>query len=265
MLPDYDSSDQERMCEQIVLYLPEGNLDLGSYRLNCEANADSTETFRVSKCNTSAIAGANAEKDLVDSCVEDIINNRGDPRSRTNNEFVKLNGHGLLSWFQTNVDERISSVEKISSPSNTHSTVNPACLLVIQTPPFKPFGEILFRLALKFPNARVLEVSNQPEVQIKISMDSRVEENKEENLTKQELLGWFSDLDTSVCVSNVAGVTLDRKDSKGKDILVSVDYTLLDKRYIGLGVKCPILLNVLRRVAHLHPRLRLEQVYDFWS
>ena len=92
-----------------------------------------------------------------------------------------------------------------------------------------------------------------------------MEENKEENLTKQELLGWFSDLDTSVCVSNVTGVTLDRRDSKGNNILVSVDYTLLDKRYIGLGVKCPILLNVLRRIAHLHPRLRLEQVYDFWS
>jgi len=335
-LPDYDKGDQDKLCEQIVLYLPEpvndwsdmpgffsgtpdqnqnqsnssstnfGRQDSNIFRMTpggLTSDSDSTPTGnRTAVANQSSLQNTNnaktQEREMVESCVEEVIRNtrrkqRGGSQAGGSQSRIsavtgtnQANTTPMCAWFQQNVDTRIQKVEQIALTSGTAS--GPAAghqgagqqapaqgsqLLILTTPPFKPFGECLFRLALRFPAARVLELSNQPEVQIKISMDvssasvssstSGVVSNVSVGPGSRNVSNWEqikAILLSAGGVASSSGTT-----SSAKDVSISCDYTMLGRRYVAFCVKCPTLLAFMRRVAGLHPRVRLEQVYDFWT
>ena len=63
-----------------------------------------------------------------------------------------------LKFFKNEVDTNILKVSLL-----------PGNFVVITTPPFKAMGEVLMRVATRFPAARVFQISNQQEVQVRIS------------------------------------------------------------------------------------------------
>merc|ERR1712136_155258 len=192
-------------------------------------------------------------------------------RAKADSKKIPSGNHTLLeSWFHEHVDERISMVQLVGPCDKSGNFVSSSgsqvqnSMLILTTPPFKPFGEILFRLALRFPSGRVLEVSNQPEVQVKISVkDAQSSQGGDGSPSAEALLQrWFGDIqsDTSFCTEGSK-----QSSNATRNVSISVDYSMLGKRCLGLDVKCPVLLAVLRRIAHLHSVLKLEQIYDFWT
>jgi SAM-dependent methyltransferase len=84
--------------------------------------------------------------------------------------FVRLEGknvHQLGSYFQKSVDSNISEVKVVDSGSEQQD--GDGLIVVVAVPPFKAFSDALLNIATVIPSAQVLEISNQSEVQVRVS------------------------------------------------------------------------------------------------
>lgn len=122
------------------------------------------------------------------------------------------------------IDERISLKESICP-----------CLQLVQVPTFKPMTEILVKMA-KCTDLRVLEISKQRELQMKVSIS-------EENLSGIEKL----------------------KDIIGCQVMFTFQFPSETKRKknatsVSLQVTVPYILSVIRFC--LQHKFEIEQIYD---
>ena len=137
----------------------------------------------------------------------------------------------MLQYFQTVVDERIKEV-KLVSPT----------VFVVVTPPFKILGIILAKLAAALPAARVLEVSNQKEIQVRVSTPADDE--------RRALA-----MDVFSRMPGVQVVTEYQFPQVGNE---------KHKHNLALQVQTYQLLTVYRQCTRLQG-VYVEQVYDFWN
>ena len=136
--------------------------------------------------------------------------------------------------FWARLDQRIHRVKIIEG-----STV-----VVLVVPPFKALGEILHRLAAACKRAEVLEISNQKEVQVRVS--ARVDDVEKVNGGIQRAV-------------------------PGVQLRVSYQFPAARKhpgpdsvQQLAYQVPCLCLLHFLQTVDQL-PACTFEQVYDFWN
>jgi hypothetical protein len=66
-----------------------------------------------------------------------------------------------VNWFQ--LDSRIKEANQVSSDHGVH---------ILVVPTFKPLTEIILKIARKFPEAQLLELSNQQSIQVKVTLPS---------------------------------------------------------------------------------------------
>ncbi len=137
---------------------------------------------------------------------------------------------GMLEYFQTAVDNRIKEV-KMVSPT----------VFVLATPPFKVLGIVLAKLSSALPAARVLEISNQKEVQVRVTAP--------DDERRAVAVDVFS------CMPGVQVVLEYQYPKIGNET---------QKHNLALQVQTCQLLTVYRQCTRLQG-VYVEQVYDFWN
>jgi len=147
--------------------------------------------------------------------------------------------------FQEAIDQRILKV-----------TLLPNNFIVLTTPPFKAMGEILKRFAIRIPTARVLQISNQTEVQVRISGNVGVnhDKNSDKELGRIQSLGGIK-YAMDYRYPNASGTA-----NLPTDTLESRNGTA----FYCFHVECLALLDLFR-LCESTPNFRVEQVYDFWN
>ena len=161
---------------------------------------------------------------------------------------LPLHLDGVENWdnyLKSSLDERIMKATPL--PNN---------FMVCSMPPFKAMGEILQKIAIRFPSARVFQISNQFEVQVRVSREISVGDSHVENETNlQKIL-------------STAGVKLKMSyhypSTKNGQVHTVDPSTEPTKIYYSLEVHCLALLDVFR-ICNSLPNHRVEQVYDFWN
>ena len=170
---------------------------------------------------------------------------------------MPLNSIGVNNWeeyFKSYIDERIIKVKPL-----------PGNFLICSVPPFKALGEILGKVAIRFPSARVFQISNQFEVQVRLSLDksqskqpeieSSKEQNEENKVHLQRILstpGVNLKLSFNYPNTNKGNVQESKISNKPTKI------------YYSLEVHCLALLDVFR-LCNTISNYQVEQVYDFWN
>lgn len=157
------------------------------------------------------------------------------------------------SYLKSSLDKRIMNAKPL--PNN---------FMVCSIPPFKAMGEILQKIAIRFPSARVLQISNQFEVQVRVSHDRPQSEQSPMAAGSQEE---EYEIDMQRILS-VAGVKLKMSyhypNTKKGHVHTSDPSTGPNKTYYCLEVHCLALLDVFR-ICNSLPNHNVEQVYDFWN
>jgi hypothetical protein len=148
-----------------------------------------------------------------------------------------------LNFFNDEIDTRILKV-----------TVLPKNFVVLSIPPFKAMGEILHKIAIRIPAARVLQISNQTEVQVRIGSNVGIEDRSKDN--EEELAR----------IHSLAGVKFVMDYSFPNT--VGSNHTTSDavhgKAFYCFEVNCLALLDLFR-LCEMLPNHCIEQVYDFWN
>ncbi len=120
-------------------------------------------------------------------------------------------------------------------------------LWVLSVPTFKPFTQLLVKMARELPVATVLQISNQAVVQVRVEICQPYDGGADS---------------TSAALSSI-------KNLPGCEINFEFHYPHVggDKQprtQVSLAVKVPFLLNTLRRILDTSC-LTVVQVYDFWE
>lgn len=147
--------------------------------------------------------------------------------------------------LKSSLDERILEVKLL--PNN---------FMICSVPPFKTMGEILEKIAIRFPSARVFQISNQYEVQVRVSFwasrSPHVNGKHEDDL--QELL-------------SIAGIKRKMEfqyPNTRKGHVHTSTQNEQSKINYSLEVHCLALLDVFR-FCNIHPNFEVDQVFDFWN
>jgi hypothetical protein len=163
---------------------------------------------------------------------------------------LPINCEGIDDWdsyLKSTLDERILKAKPL--PNN---------FMICSVPPFKSMGEILEKIAIRFPSARIFQISNQFEVQVRLSLDasgiSAANEQHEADLQK---------------ILSMAGVEQKMNfqypnTRKGHVHTSELAPSGQVKTYYCLEVHCLALLDVFRICSTLSNH-KVEQVYDFWN
>ena len=109
---------------------------------------------------------------------------------------------------------------------------------------FKALGEVLVALARAVPTARVLEVSNQSEVQVRVSCEAHRETEAE---------AWLARLRPGV-----------EPVARYQFPIAAESATAPARKQIALRVAATQLMSLMRGCGDEGGALRVEQVYDFW-
>jgi hypothetical protein len=219
--------------------------------------------------------------------------------SSLNDFYAKMNE---VSVWKTVIDEQIHDVKCVvregvsegvegdksdNVGDKSDKVLHHSGYVVLKVPPFKALGEVLLNLAIKVPSARALQISNQGEVQVRLSLgesvlepvpvetlESAVVETKEgeeegeeegEKGKTGENAGEFENTKETKELEEVKGALLSIPTVK-----IRIEYQLpqvgevANRRQLALEVKVPYLLSLIRTISRLHPHVRLEQVYDFF-
>lgn len=159
-------------------------------------------------------------------------------------------------FFKANVDSRILKIK-----------VLPSSFIIVSSPPFKVMGEILKKVAIQFPSARVFRISNQDEVQVRISMRNATTNNLDE--------GGNSELQRIISLPGVKKVMnyifpnthiLTTKNDHDMESESNTEGTSNFRQKVNYSfeVQCVALLDVIRTCNAL-PSCNIEQIYDFWN
>ena len=168
---------------------------------------------------------------------------KGRDQSRFCEEIILHTRQNNLNFFNDEIDTRILKV-----------TVLPKNFVVLSIPPFKAMGEILHKIAIRIPAARVLQISNQTEVQVRIGSNVGIEDRSKDN--EEELAR----------IHSLAGVKFVMDYSFPNT--VGSNHTTSDavhgKAFYCFEVNCLALLDLFR-LCEMLPNHCIEQVYDFWN
>ena len=147
----------------------------------------------------------------------------------------------LAAFFTEGVDARISDVRAVQQAECGQ-------VIIMCVPPFKAMGEVLAQIACKVPTARVLEISNQAEVQVRVSCRAHGE-------AEAAAEAWIARLGPGVEV-----VARYQMPISGESA------TEPARKQIALGVAVPYLMQLLRGCSGIarDEAVRLEQVYDYY-
>ena len=118
---------------------------------------------------------------------------------------------------------------------------------VFTVPTFKPFTEVLIRIASQLPSATLLQISNQKVIQVRVEIPARDPKNPQQGLP--EILRGFNKL-------------------PGCHVNFDFQYPHVggDERprtQVSLAVQVPFLLSVIRHC--IDQDILVVQVYDFWG
>ncbi|KAL6051450.1 Accessory Sec system protein Asp3 [Balamuthia mandrillaris] len=200
--------------------------------------------------------GAEGESYDTDTLVEEVVvlipTNEGDEDEE-------------IDW-KNEVDERIVEVKKVSTTMEMDDQ-----LFVVTIPTFKTMTAVLCNMARKLPKAaRLLEISNQTEVQVKLLCCRTKEELKEEEgeqsnegKRKGKPLTWT----TMPMALRKKGVP------EGCEFKFCYRYPLEDKEgedqqpslCVVMGVKVAYLLDAIRAFDKHSPPVVVAQIYDFFN
>mmetsp|Transcript_6374 Transcript_6374/g.9373 ORF Transcript_6374/g.9373 Transcript_6374/m.9373 type:complete len:1657 (-) Transcript_6374:302-5272(-) len=155
----------------------------------------------------------------------------------------------LDGYLKSDLDDRI--IKATPLPNN---------FMICSTPPFKAMGEILEKIAILFPSARVFQISNQFEVQVRVSL-----EHSQSGQPAIEAQGQNeADLQMILLTPGVKLKMTYHYPSTKKGHVHTDSFHLPSKTYYCLEVHCLALLDVFRTCNSL-PSHKVEQVYDFWN
>jgi len=166
-------------------------------------------------------------------------------QSRFREEIVLHTRQNNLNFFNDEIDTRILEV-----------TILPQNFVVLSVPPFKAMGEILHKIAIRIPAARVLQISNQTEVQVRIvRIEDRSKDSEEEFARILSLAGVKFVMDYSFPSTIGSNDTTDNSSqlSRGHG-----------RAFYSFEVNCLALLDLFR-LCEMLPNHCIEQVYDFWN
>ena len=83
--------------------------------------------------------------------------------------FAKIEGcrgsAEIVEYFLDVVDARIFNLRVLQR-------TDAGQIMTMRVPPFKPLGEVLLNIARHVPTARVLDISGQAEVQVRVSHEA---------------------------------------------------------------------------------------------
>jgi len=148
--------------------------------------------------------------------------------------------------FIKEFDKRILEARKL--PKN---------FVILSTPTFKEMGEILERIALSFATSRVFQISNQKEVQVRVSLDT--DEASRTSVETNDI-----DLQRLLSVPGVQRMMDYQFPNTNRGQTSEADPSTHTKTFYCLQVDCLALLDVFR-ICSLLPNHKVEQVYDFWN
>ncbi len=163
---------------------------------------------------------------------------------------LPLNLNRVVDWdeyLKTTLDNRILKAKPL--PNN---------FMVCSLPTFKTMGEILEKISIRFPSARVFQISNQFEVQVRLSLN-RSQSN--ESGAEQQEEQYEADLQR---ILSTAGVELKMSYHYPNTRHSSGAASKPEKTFYSLEVHCLALLDVFQ-ICNLLPNHKVEQVYDFHS
>lgn len=124
-------------------------------------------------------------------------------------------------------------------------------VVVVSIPPFKPFSDLLLNLATYIPSAQVLEISNQTDLQVRVSCDG----NDEEEATAW-IKSTFDEADVEIVTRYQFAISPDVAQVPGR-------------AQLALKVAVTQLLTLLRSCGDSSQPgarvLRVEQCYDWWN
>jgi len=150
-----------------------------------------------------------------------------------------------LKFFKDEVDGNISKVRLL-----------PGNFVIITTPPFKAMGEVLMRVATRFPAARVFQISNQQEVQVRISR------THSDDTDRADANDHDQDLERISALPRVE--RLMQYQFPNTNLSDGAAAIKRMKRHYCFQVHCLSLLDVVR-TCRLLPTHEVEQIYDFWN
>eukprot|EP00591_Stephanopyxis_turris_P015246 CAMPEP_0195541584 /NCGR_PEP_ID=MMETSP0794_2-20130614/51160_1 /TAXON_ID=515487 /ORGANISM="Stephanopyxis turris, Strain CCMP 815" /LENGTH=1794 /DNA_ID=CAMNT_0040675687 /DNA_START=95 /DNA_END=5479 /DNA_ORIENTATION=+ len=166
---------------------------------------------------------------------------------------MPLNHDGIHDWdnhLKKTLDERILNARAL-----------PYDFMICSIPPFKAMGEILEKIAIRFPSARVFQISNQCEVQVRISLDrSGIAEDSISAAKVQH----ERDLQRLLSVAGVEQKMHYQYPNTHRSSPSEAATSDNMKTYYCLEVHCLALLDVFRICSTLSNH-KVEQVYDFWK
>ena len=155
--------------------------------------------------------------------------------------YARIKGEAsLAAFFRGAVDPRISEVKAVEP----HLAAGGGQIIVLTVPPFKALGEVLVALARAVPTARVLEISNQSEVQVRVSCEAHREAEAE---------AWLARLRPGV-----------EPVARYQFPIAAESATAPARKQIALRVAATQLMSLMRGCGDEGGALRVEQVYDFW-
>ena len=173
-------------------------------------------------------------------------------------DFQNIDGHNgsaeMAGYFTDVVDTRISDVRVLQR-------TDAGLVLTLRVPPFRPLGEVLLNIARHVPTARVLEISGQPEVQVRVSHDA-------ESAAAAAAEAWLARLGPGVEVVARYAMPINGESAAQaarKQIALGVGVTHLMQLLRG----CSGAAESLRHARGGEPpsppsAVRFEQVYDFY-
>jgi hypothetical protein len=149
-------------------------------------------------------------------------------------------------YLKSTLDERILSAKPL--PNN---------FMICSVPPFKAMGEILEKIAIRFPSARVFQISNQYEVQVRVSSDPSRSSPSTPN-EKHE-----SDLQTLLSIAGVERKMDFQYPSTRRGHVHTSNQNYQTTTNLCLEVHCLALLDLFR-FCNSHSNFQVDQVFDFW-
>ena len=167
--------------------------------------------------------------------------------------YIPRNNQNIEDWdkyLRDTLDNRI--VESRALPHD---------FMICSVPPFKAMGEIIRKFAIRFPSARIFQISNQPEVQVRISLDRS---STSEGSSVEADIKYKEQLQILLSVAGVkekAHYQYPNTHRSNPSEAATNDKT---KVFYCLEVHCLALLDVFR-ICETLSNFQVEQVYDFWN
>jgi SAM-dependent methyltransferase len=126
-----------------------------------------------------------------------------------------------------------------------------AMVVVVSVPPFKPFSDLLLNIATFIPSAQILEISNQTELQVRVSCEEKHQEEATAWLVRE-----FDESEVEIVTRYQFPISPDQARVPGRvQLALKVAVTQL-----------LVLFRACGDSAQVGPRvLRVEQSYDCWN